>query len=149
MTQRGMTLVELLIAAVLLIGVVSALLSGMEQAMVHTEYLSQFQVAVNATQGALEVLQGTDFDTLWVDAQANPTGRQQGLVILPGGILAVQIRNADLRNPTNPALLDLHVAACWQFRSRQIGDANCQGGIGPGGWVNSPVMVSTRVARSD
>jgi prepilin-type N-terminal cleavage/methylation domain-containing protein len=152
MARRGFTLVELLVGTALLVGGSGALLLGMQQSAIHAEYLSQLQFAVNAAQGQLEALSATAFDTLWSGAEfsAARTGRQTlPLPDLPGRALAVQIRSADIRNPLNPALLNLHVAVCWQSRGRQIGEADCQDGADAEEWVNSPVMVGTRVARRD
>ncbi|MBI3324920.1 MAG: type II secretion system protein [Candidatus Omnitrophica bacterium] len=176
-SRSGMTLVEVLISVLLLIATGGALLLGMHHASVHADYLSQFQVAMNAAQGELEQLASTSFDTLWAMAQASPNGQCMGIgedancngaldagedtngngvldELLSGGRLAVEIKSADTRNP--PSLLDLHVAACWTARGRRIGeDANCNGALDAGedtngnGWVDSPVMVSTRVARRD
>jgi len=82
---------------------------------------------------------------------------------LNGGALDLQIRQPpeDVAiNGANPGLLDIHVAACWQSRGHAIGeDRNCNGILdlgedgsttinpAPNGWVDSPVMVSTRVGR--
>ena len=141
---------ELAFATMLLVVGVGALLLQMHYAMIRTRYLSQLQVAMNAVQGEVDVLMGTAFDTLW-------TGGDFSLPItqLPGGRLAVQIRSADLRTPATPTVLNLHVSACWQAAGRQIGeDQNCNGSMDPGedtngnGWLDSPAMASTRLARS-
>ena len=135
-----------------------AYLLGMQQGMIHTDYLSQYQIALHAAQGRLEQLAATDFDTLWTGAAfaAAQAGQQQEpLANLPGGMLSIQIRSADVVNPPN--LLDLHVAVCWTFRNtarigENNGNNNCvetSGLVYPtAGWeVNSPAMVSMRVAR--
>ena len=168
--QGGWTLVEILVGTVLLIGGGGAVLLGMNSALIHADYLSQFQVAMNAAQGELEQLSALPFDTLWSGVEfANARANGQRVELppelaegLPGGAIAIKIRSADLRNPTNPALLDLYVAACWQSRGRRIGeDQNCNGQLDPGedgattlnpvpnGWIDSPAMVSTRIARRD
>ena len=71
----GLTLVELLLGAALLLMGGGALLLGMNTSMVHTDYLTQMQIVLNAAQGRLEELTATPFDTLWADprfAQARP-----------------------------------------------------------------------------
>jgi len=86
---------------------------------------------------------------------------------LPGGALDLQIRQpADdvARNGAgNPMLLDLHVAACWQSHGHAVSeDRDCNGVLDPvvedgstplnpvaNTWVDSPVMVSTRMGRQD
>ena len=181
-TQRGFTLVELLIGSALLVGGGGALLLGICSATIHATYLQGFQVSLNAAQGQLEQLMATPFDQLWANAQANPNGQCRGMgedvncnglldggedadgdgvldTPLPGGRLAMQIRQPvedQARNPGNPMLLDVHVAACWTSRGRSIGeDKNCNGMLDAGedangnGWIDSPVMMSTRVARRD
>ena len=183
--MSGMTLVEILISVLLLVGTGSALLLGMEHASIHTDYLSQFQIAMDAAQGELERRMAMSFDTLWEQGQTAPLGQCvaigedlncNGILdpgedvspangqldeLLPGGRFSVQIKQADPRNPANPSLLDIHVAACWTSRGRRIGeDANCNGALDPGedkspvgspgrDWIDSPVMVSTRIARRD
>lgn len=153
-------MVELLVGIVLFAAATTTFLWGMQQGMVHASYLSEFQVALHAAQGRLEQLAATDFDTLLSGAgfvAANAGVQQEVLAGLPAGILAIQIRNADALNPGNPALLDLHVAVCWTFHSTMLigendGAANCMETSGaaypnPGWEVNSPAMVSMRVAR--
>lgn len=168
----GMTLVELLVGTLLLVGGGGALLLGMQYAMAHVDYLTSYQTAMNAAQGQLNTLSATAFDTLWSTAQANPNGYRlcvgedvncngvldagedtDGNGLLNGTRLGIQIKNADMRNPLNPTLLDLHVAACWNARGRRLGeDLNCDGDLDPGedtngnGWIDSPAMVSTRIA---
>jgi type II secretory pathway pseudopilin PulG len=160
MTPRGgMTLVEVLIATFLLVVGLGALLFGMHYVMIHAAYVRQAQVAMNAAQGQLERLAAQDFDALMADAgyctgtcASTRTVQQSSL---PGGLLAIQIRPAPL-DDTTPAFLDIHVAACWQARGRAIGEANgatqCADGTADGAanwWVDSPVVVSTRVARRE
>lgn len=197
MSERGMTLVELLIGTALLVGGGGALVMGMHYGMIHSEYLTDYQVAMNAAQGRLEELASTDIDTLWTGAEwANArgaNGRCMGLgedrncngaldagedlngnaaldEPLAGARLVVQIQAAPLvdpddwceppldecapptTNPTNPTLLDLHVAACWRTRGRNYGeDVNCNGRLDAGEdtdgdtWADSPAMASTRM----
>lgn len=73
---------------------------------------------------------------------------------IQGARLTVQIRpSPPTASPVN--LLDIHIAACWQHRGRPIGeDVNCNGLVDAGednnptnNWVDSPAMMSTRVAR--
>ena len=153
-----MTLVELLVGTLLLVGGGGALLLGMQYAMAHVDYLSSYQTAMNAVQGQLEQLSPTDFSTLQADAAFN--GIRNGALErfdINGdgdttdpvdGQLAIQIRPVPLGNPS-PTVLELHVAACWQQRGRLIGEragGACADGGGAGWWVESPAMVSTRVA---
>ena len=159
--HNGFTMVELLLGILLLVGGGGALLFGMLYAMDHTSYLSEFQIAMNAAQGELEMLEATNVDTLWSDpfyANARRTDpllqMGQGVAVpnLHNGMLTIQIKRADPQEP--PALLDIQVAACWQHRGRPIGeDHDCDGFLDVGedinlnGWVDSPAMVSTRIAR--
>ena len=185
MTQRGMTLVEVLIATTLLVGGGTALMLGMQQSVVHAEYLSQFQVAMNAAQGELEELSSVPIDMLWA-GNAYLAARGTGMCVgigedsncnglldagedangngaldspIPNGRLGIWIRQPlddAIRNPGDPELLDIHVAACWQHRGRPIGeDQNCNGQMDAGedvngdGWMTSPAMVSLRIGRRD
>ena len=158
--QRGLTLAEVAVGTLLLVGGIGPLLLGMHYTMIRIEYLNQFQVAMSAVEGELEVLMNTSFDTLWADpsfASARGSGLKVPIAQLAvaGGNLSVQIRSADLKTPGTPTVLDLYVSACWQTRGRRIGeDLNCNGSLDAGedtngnGWLDSPAMASTRVARS-
>ena len=200
MSERGMTLVELLVGTALLVGGGGALVMGMHYGMIHSEYLTNFQVAMNAAQGKLEELASTDLDTLWNGAAyqnakgatgmcmglgedrdcdgvldtASPTEDVNGNGVLDeplaGARLIIQIHATPIISPddwcappptacaapttvpTNPTLLDLHVAACWSTRGRNFGeDVNCNGQLNVGEdldadtWADSPAMASTRV----
>ena len=179
MSQRGMTLVELLVGTALIVGGGGALLVGMHYAMAHADYLSDFQVAVNAAQGKLEELALTSFMTLstdpkFADARA-ATGQCVGLeedrncsgtleagedingnAILDEPLVGARLNIRFVHPGADPALLDLYVAACWASHGRAIGeDQNCNGRLDAGedkngnGIVDSPVMLTTRVATKE
>ena len=84
---RGLTLVELAIGTALLVGGGGALLVGMHYAVIHADYLNEFQLAMNAVQSRLEEISAQDFDVL-INPQAsvnpyagalNATGMCMGL----------------------------------------------------------------------
>ena len=151
---------EVLIGTALLVGGGGAMLMGMHYSVIHADYLSDAQVAIHAAQGELERLSSESFDLLLLGAMyANarrpcPPGPCGQLVALnnpeiPGGNLGIQIKPV-LGSAT---LLDLHAAACWTSRGRRMGeDQDCDGVLDVGedannnGWIDSPAMVSTRVA---
>ena len=160
-----MTLTEVLVGAALLVGGGGALLMGMHYTLIHSDYLNDVQVAVYAAQGELERLSNEDFEVLrtgatYVNARRDcalgPCGQLVALnnPDLPGGNLGIQIKPFPRTAPFATAtLLDLSVAACWTSRGRRMGeDQNCNGVLDPGedananGWIDSPAMVSTRVA---
>ncbi|MBI4597597.1 MAG: hypothetical protein HY737_04250 [Candidatus Omnitrophica bacterium] len=158
----GMTLLELVVGVALLVVGIGGLLMGMPSLLFQVDYFSHAQAALNAAQGQLDQLSATPLDTLWTGpayAGARGNGQSAPLTGLPAGaqgVLTIQIKSGDLHNPGNPSLLDLHVAACWRERGRQIGgDRNCNGQFDVGeqvdadGWLQSPVMVSTRMGRRD
>ena len=166
MDHRGFTLVETLLGVFLLLGAGGALLVGMQQAMMSADYLRQLHAVVNAAQGRLEQLTATPFETLATGAEfasAWTVGRSEALTGLPeitDGRLSIQIRQPvdddQLNNPGNPAVVTLHVAACWRFRGRLIAgdDKNCNGVLdadeaasGVDGLITSPVMLSTRMTK--
>lgn len=166
MTSRGMTLVEVLVSTAVLVAGGGALLLGMHYTMAHSDYLNHAQIAIQAAQGELERLTSETFGTLATGAAYNGA-RQNGQIVainnpteLPGGALGVQIKAFPAGTPFATAtLLDLSVAACWTSRGRRVGEdqslPNCNGVLDPGedananGWLDSPAMVSTRVARKD
>jgi len=160
-----MTLVEVLVGTALLVGGGGALLMGMHYTLIHSDYLSDAQVAIHAAQGELERLSSESFDRLSLGgAYAGARGNGQPVAIsnaeLPGGMLGVQIKSFPAGTDFGTAtLLDLSVAACWTSRGRRMGEdqnnnavLNCNGVLDPGedannnGWIDSPAMVSTRVA---
>jgi hypothetical protein len=167
MTTRGLTLLEVVLGTALILGGGLALLLGFHYATIHASYLKEHQVAVNEAQGMVEQLSALTIDTLLGGATVTDSqGRDVDLgAALAGqtsvpfdinplaagdeGQLAVQIR---LFPPGAAAqdLADLHVAACWVARGRQIGEqgTDCLDADGDG-WVESPVMVSTRVSRRE
>jgi hypothetical protein len=154
MSHRGMTLVELMVGTALLVGGGGALLMGMHYALIHADYLNDFQVTMNAAQSRLEELSAQDFDTLIDASGAYAAAQTGGLCLgldedrncnslldpeedlngngvldepLPGGHLSVQIQPFP-PGFTEPTLLTLNVSACWTSRGRAIGeDTNCNG----------------------
>lgn len=199
-TQRGLSLVEVLISTGLLVGGGGALLVGMSQSAILADYLVEQQVAWNAAQAKLADLITADdatgtgfwgFDALatgprfiaarssagqvaCIGEDLNCSGtvdRGDGEVdsngngladVMPNGRLCLQIRPVTRQDGTtelfaSATMLDLHVAASWRSRGRCIGgeDRNCNGQMDPGedtngnGWLDTPVMLSTRVARKE
>ena len=170
-----MTLVELLIATVLLVAGGGALLFGMQYAMAYSDYLRNFQVAMNAVQGKLEELSSTEFTTLATgtayaaarsaagqcagmneDSNCNGTlnagedtnGNGQLDEPLPGGRLVIRIQPSPPA-ATNPTLLDLHVAACWTIRARAFGeDRNCNGLLDAGEDLNGNGVIDSPAMAS-
>ena len=54
MSPRGMTLIELMIGAAILVGGGGAILVSMNYAMIHSDYLTDYQVAMDAVQSRLD-----------------------------------------------------------------------------------------------
>ncbi len=173
-SRRGLTIVEAVVGAALLIGGSAGFLLSLHASSRLADYLSQLQFALNAVDSKLQELSTTPFDTLWTSAQfaaarrpGLPTGQCMGLLAntpcndpngpLPDGNLIVQIRQPLIDqqlNPINPSLLEIHVAARWRAVTRPIGeDVNGNGQLDPGedvngnGWVDSPAMVTLVIGR--
>lgn len=159
MNRAGLTLVELLMTILIMVGGGGAILFSMRAASIHTELLKQNQIAMNAAQGRLDQLASEDFAVLAKDGRyrdARVSSQQETFPALPDGVMALQIRQPASDQARHAAgsdpsvlgsaeLLDLHVAVCWTHRSRVIGETGCTDGPDNGFWVNSPVMVSTRM----
>ena len=172
----GLTLVEAIVGAALLIGGSAGLLMSLHVSSRLADHLSQLQVALNAVDSKLQELSTIPFDTLWTSTQfaaarrgpGLPDGQCMGLLAntpcndpngpLPGGNLIIQIRQPAMDfqlNPINPSLLEIHVAACWTAAGgRRIGeDVNGNGQLDPGedannvGWIDSPAMASLVIGR--
>lgn len=159
-SPTGFTIVEFLVGMALLVGGSGALLMSMEYSNGYTAYLREVQLAMNKVYGRIEQLAASSFDTLWTGPEFHQArGGTQGETVsgLQNGRLAIQIRGADPENPGDPELLDIHISACWRsHNNRFIGeDRNCNGFMDPGedvngnGWLDSPAMVSTRIAQRD
>ena len=158
MSDRGMTLVELMVSAAILLGGGGALIVGMHYAMAHSDYLNDFQISMNAVQGRLEELAATDLSTLWtdpsfatartaagqcmgLDEDRNCSGSLAGQDLngngqldepLPGARLNVRVREFP-PGAVNPSVVDLYVSACWNDHGRVIGeDASCNGQLDAG-----------------
>ena len=160
-----MTLVELMISTALLVGGGGALLVGMHYAVAHSDYLSDFQMAMDSAQGRLEEMASTSFDTLLTGAEYIPARTDQGLCRglgedrncngqldggedlngnnqldepLPGARLNILIKNLAGSPPHGvESILNLYVSACWTTRSRRIGeDQNCNGFLDAGEDLN-------------
>jgi len=164
MSHRGMTLIELMVGTALLVGGGGALLVGMQYALIHADYLTDYQLAMNAVQSRLEELSAQSFDTLLTDPQyaaartaagqcmglnedRNCTGVLAGQDLNGNGVLDEPILGARLTVRVDPfppgtpppaTLLTLHVAACWTARGRAIGeDLNCNGVLDAGEDANA------------
>ncbi len=190
-SQRGMTLMEVLVSTGLLVGGGGALLVGMCHGFMSIDSLSNQQMALQAAQGKLEELAATDFDTLAtgpqfekarnaggmkacagedancngeldIDEEIDVNGDGRADRLWPNGQLNIRIKpvptldkppTEDFSDPD--IMLDVSVAASWTEGRRCVGgeDANCNGQLEFGedknhnGWLDTPVMVSTRVAR--
>ena len=163
--QRGMTLVELMVGTAILVGGGGALLIGMRYALIHADYLYDFQLATNAVQSRMEELSSLPFDTLLTDlqyapARTAPTGQCMGLnedfncngVLnggedrngnnqldepIPGARLHVRI-DPFPPGPGTKTVLTVHISACIPWRGRNIGeDRNCNGVLDAGEDTNA------------
>ena len=138
--QAGVTLVELMIGSALLVGGTGTLLMAMQHLTRFSTYLSERQFVINAVHGRLEQLASTSIVELTEDSafgssraeplmmtRVDPLGGSRTAQI---GWLTIQIKTAELMNPSNPSILDLHVAACWTVAGRVITgeDVNCSNG---------------------
>jgi hypothetical protein len=166
----GLTLIEVVIGTALFVTGAATLLLGMHYAMIHSSFVRQSQVAMNAAQARLEQLAATNIDTLLnmagalagrlLEAPGDPDWPANApFAALPNARLAIQIRTVPPGAPAPNNIVDIHVAACWTHRGRTIGEGGadatgvprCQDTSGdPATWaVDSPVMVSTRIARRE
>ena len=177
MHPAGFTLIEVLMAVVLLISGVVVILMAMNVAMIHSEYLTQMQVARHAAQGLLERLTAVptqaDFDALSArpkmpqmtvcqleDLNCNgqggalPPGEVGELdlnsngVIDDGGLLATgAVLLLQIRN--DQTMLNVHVTACWQHRGHSISeDLTCDGTLTPAEDLNGNGWVDSPVMVS-
>ena len=164
-SRGGMTLVELMIGTALLVGGGGALLLGMHYALMHSDYLNDFQIVMTAVQSRMEDIASQPFGTLidsvgpyaaaqtaagqcmGLDEDLNCSGQLDAGEDADGdGVLDEPIPRARLSvriekfppGSTDPTLATVHVAACWFARGRIIGeDLNCNGVLDNGEDANA------------
>ncbi len=168
--SSGLTLVEVLIGAVILLVTMLAIAAALSQHLRLVEINRERTMALNAAQGLLEAELNRDFAQLISPPASGGYGVVDGgtvsqpLPLAAGSFLPNlpftakgQVRVQDVDGQPNAVrVVEVRVVVCWRSQGRVIGeDVNLNGVLDAGedqgtanGLIDSPAVVATRLART-
>ncbi len=150
--MNGFTLIELMLAAAVLIVVVVGLLATYVGCFTINETAKNLTLAINAAQQTLEEIRDYNFYSIYDDYN-NTTFEASGIPNSDGeGSVKI--------NDSNPDLLKVTISVCWRQRGgRIIGEDNGRGGgialngrldgtedVNGNGIIDSPASIVTLMA---
>ena len=147
MKNKGFTLLELMIAAGVLIVALSGLLAIFTNLLSLNENSRKLTIAMAACQDKLEEIRNSNFSTLYAtynNASFDPAGFTVG-----------QAKGNVSINNSNPNLLQVFVSVSWRTRSnRVIGEDTNLNGVfeagedsNPNGRLDSPAAIATLMSK--
>jgi len=147
MKNKGFTLLELMIAAGVLIVALSGLLAVFTHLLSLNENSRKLTLGVAACQDKLEQIRNSDFSTAYAT--------YNGTSFNPAGFTAGEAKGAVSINNSNPDLLQIFVSVSWRTRSnRVIGEDTNLNGVfeagedtSPNGRLDSPAAIATLMAQ--
>lgn len=149
--KKGFSLVEVLIAIIILTLSIGALLLTYANCFILIDLVRNVNSATNAAQEIMEELRSMPFTQLMGPCDCNTVlcdGCTFNVNNIPGSIGSIDI------DDTNSELLVATVSVCWRQRGRVIGeDINLNGTLDVGedangnGIIDSPVELITRIAN--
>lgn len=143
-TKKGVTLVEMLLAAVILAYAVCGILALHVSCFDLVSTSKNISIAVNASQGLMEEIRNASFPQIFdnynnLNFTVNTMSSNRGVVYV---------------DDTDPELLRVTISVCWNQRNRIIGeDRNLNGALEAGedannnGVIDSPAQLVTLVAN--
>ena len=145
--NSGLTLLELMIAAAVLIIAISGLLATFTGLLSLNENSRNLTLAMTACQDKMEEIRNSDFDTLYTSY--NGTGFE------PAGFPASDAEGNIYIDNTDPELLKVCVSVSWKGASDRIlgEDTNLDGALGSGedsngdNRLSSPAEIVTLIGR--
>ncbi len=146
--KSGFTLLELMIAAAVLIVAISGLLATFTGLLSLNENSGSLSLAITAVQDKMEEIRNSDFSTLFAT--------YNGENFEPDGFSPSEAEgNISIDNTTNPDLLEVAVSVSWRSRSNRIigEDGNLNGSLDAGedlnsdGRLSSPAEVVTLIGK--
>lgn len=145
--KSGFTLLELMIAAGVLIVALSGLLAVFTHLLSLNEDSRKLTLGVTACQDKLEQIRNSDFSTVYAT--------YNGTSFDPAGFTVGQAKGNVSINNSNPNLLQVFVSVSWRTRSnRVIGEDRNLNGVfdagedtNPNGRLDSPAQVATLMAQ--
>lgn len=147
LSDRGFTLIEVMIATAILVIVVCGILATYISCLELISLSKNLTFAVNASQRKIEEIRDYNFSLIYTDYNNQTFSVDE---IAPGdsrGVIYV--------DNSNPDLLKLTIAVCWRQRANRIigEDLNLDGILNPGedlngnNMIDSPVQLVTLVAQ--
>lgn len=145
--NSGFTLLELMIAAAVLVIAISGLLAVFTGLLSLNENSRQLTLAITACQDKMEEIRDSDFDTLY--------STYNGTSFEPDGFQTADAEGSVYVNNADPDLLEVRVSVSWRGRSNRISgeDVNLNGGFDAGEDTNgdnrlsSPAEIITLIGR--
>ena len=143
-SKKGVTLVEMLLAATILAYAVCAILAMYASCFDLMSTSKNISIATNASQGLMEEMRNSTFQGIF----DNYNGLNFTVNAMPSNRGVVYV------DDTDPELLRITISVCWNQRSRIIGeDKNLNGVLDAGedannnSIIDSPVQLITLVAN--
>ena len=143
-SQKGFTLVEMLLAAAILSFAVCGILALYANCFELVSISKNISIATNASQGLIEEIRNTPFPQIVdnynnINFTVNTMPSNRGVVYV---------------DDTDPELLRVTISVCWNQKNRIFGeDKNLNGVLDAGedknnnGIIDSPVQIITLVAN--
>jgi type II secretory pathway pseudopilin PulG len=135
--NHGLTLLELMIATVVLVIAISGLLATFINILSLNETSRKLSLAIAACQDKLEEIRNSSFSTLFTT--------YNGMHFDPDGFLAQDAEGNVYIDNANPNLLEVCVSISWRERSNKIigEDKNLDGVLNSGEDINSNGRLSS------
>ena len=143
--NSGLTLLELMIAAAVLVIAISGILAIFTGLFSLNENARKLTLAITASQDKIEEMRNSNFDTLFT--------AYNGTSFDPDGFSSSESKGAIYIDNTDPYLLEVCVSISWVERSNKIvgEDANLNGTLDSGedlngnGRLSSPAEIVTLI----
>lgn len=135
--NSGLTLLELMIAAGILVVAISGLMAIFTGMFSLNENARKITLAVTASQDKMEEMRNSNFDSLFT--------AYNGTSFDPDGFASGEVKGAVYIDNTNSDLLEVCVAISWREHSNKIvgEDINLNGALDPGEDLNGDNRLSS------
>ncbi|MCK9615257.1 MAG: type II secretion system GspH family protein [Candidatus Omnitrophica bacterium] len=141
---KGFSLVEVLMAIIILVLLVSTILIAYTNCFILIDTIKNINIATTAAQGMIEEMRTSIFGNI----MDNYNGLNFVLNDIPESMGVVSVNNA------NPEFLEVTVSVCWKQRNRIIGeDTNLNGILDAGedlngnGIIDSVAQITTKMVN--
>lgn len=148
--NKGFTLIEVMICAAILVGLLVGLISIYVYCFDLQETARNTSLALNAARARLEEIKNSAFKTIQPAYYNNGNGQMISLLPAFNGALRVTLPGTDRGYVwgSNQNLIDLRVVACWRQKGgRIVGTATLDGTGNFTNCTDSPVELVTSIAN--